>query len=153
MEYVEEDERHGKFYHDGIIIARHSVDRAISIGEDLRLVMEYGRCFYCDGSNGCSIDPKEYHWVMDLYAIANKYRLPGPHRSTPLIVEGELLDKCLDLYYLMKYRHEKTITDIYNDYFVTYFKVLPSHQEARDEIWRNAFPSKMKSALSHSDYN
>jgi hypothetical protein len=108
MEYIKKG-NHMVFYHNGVEIGSYHEGVCFAIGGTLRLIYRFNRYSpmfeYRDGHRTCSADSKEYAWFVDLYnsIAAGNY-----------VIEGELLTKCLDLYYLLGYRWQKSLSNVYD---------------------------------------
>jgi hypothetical protein len=179
MEYIKEGHSI-LFYYGGVKIGCYDEFGCFIIGRELRLLSDtLYHLVYSNGFRYVLIYTEEYAWFVDLYnsIAAGNY-----------VIEGELLTKCLDLYYLLEYRWERSRANVYGGNVISriiYSKrgniVITGNNEIRfhtytykicddammkvkfwwldgnynvindilteeDDIWRNAFPPKAKSA-------
>jgi hypothetical protein len=105
MEYVN-DGPLVSFYYNGVKIGRYLRGEYLAIGGELRICSYSKGLYYNNTSHLTAVaDSDEYAWFVELH----KSFTAGNR-----VIEGELLTKCLDLYYLLEYRWEKTHTNVYN---------------------------------------
>jgi hypothetical protein len=106
MEYIKEG-RGILFLYNSVRIGSYFKDGYFTMGRRLRLYSyanKYG-LKYKNGISSHNADSEEYAWFIELHnSIA-----AGNH-----VIEGELLTKCLDLYYLLEYRYEKSLSNVYS---------------------------------------
>jgi hypothetical protein len=86
------------------------------IGDKLRLYSKIYeddsrpyQLFLCGDGKGHYVfkDDERYKWVVEFHEAIENYGIK-------VVIDGELLNKCLDLYNLLKYRYEASLNNVYN---------------------------------------
>jgi hypothetical protein len=108
MEYIKRG-NHVVFCHNGVRIGGYLEGAYFSVGGTLCLSYYPGghspMLEYRNDHHSCSADSEEYAWFVDLYNSI----IAGNR-----VIEGELLTKCLDLYHLLEYRWQKSLSNVYD---------------------------------------
>jgi hypothetical protein len=177
MEIVE-TQYNSELWYKGVMMAYYRRYRDLYIGRTMHLNIIYDGNSYlrcANSANIITIGIEGYEWIITLYNLL----------SEDSSVDSELLDKCLDLYYLLEYRYGKSRTNVYSGNIpaVSYVPIYSSRFKIENnvvslgwrnynvsddfakraqlanisnvmdaiykeeaEIWRSAFPTKVKSA-------